>query len=164
MPSTQAQELSKQYYIGESTQTTSAGVVRHPYLLARTIDFSNLSISDSIIYFSEGSFIETSNKLKLKGNRFSLVEKNGLYFGLGEFTGEPWKWTFRRLEIHLPEENIRIVEYSFMSDPKVIMIHRDYFLKNKREGTESLPKQEDIVLHLSTEQEFEANKRVTTLH
>ncbi len=148
------------YYFGESiTINSESGVsVRSPYLLARTSNPTERTISEKVITKSRGTFGEFDSTMKIENNHFTMTESTGTTSGEGELTGEAWNWTFLRGEFKAPKYGMRIVDYNFFADPKSIMAHKDFYMIDPADGKEKLVQQEDAAVFLISKDVFEAKR------
>lgn len=142
------------YYIGESIITTDSGVAKHPYLISRTSNETANSISETAITYQRSGFKENSSTLKIEKNHFTLTESTGTVTGEGDFTGLPWQWTFLRAEFKAPNFKMKIIDYNFFADPKLIMGHKDFY----SDPGGKLLMQEDVVLYVVDKATFDSKR------
>jgi len=148
------------YYVGEAITTSNSSVARHPYLLARTSDGDNNTISETIVSFDAQAklFKENSSVMKIAQNHLTMTEPTGNITGTGELTGLPWQWTFLKAEFKAPKFGLRIVDYNFFAEPGVILGHKDFYSQNKTGTGETLAIQEDVVLRSVDKPTFDSRR------
>src|SRR5262249_13669748 len=118
--------------------------------VARTIDQTSGTISETVVSYGRDGFKEASSVLRVAGNHFS-VNADGIS-GEGEFFGEPWKWSFLRAEFKMESTGLTIVDFNIFSTSGTVVGHKDFY----RAG--QLFMKETVVLNLADKPTYDGRR------
>ncbi len=114
------------YYLGEETITNAAGkeLGRNPLLVEKVTEPEKGLITETAIEVKGPDCVQKySSYLTVEGNKFSLKDSTGTVTGKGEFSGEPWAWTYFKATFE-STLGFQIEDENFMSDPHVLVARK----------------------------------------